>query len=206
MSGDADCPYVSRGGLKLRHALDQFGIDPTGWVCADLGCSTGGFTDCLLRAGAARVIAVDTAYGQLAWKLRSDPRVKVLERSNALHTEPPPEAAGGADLVVIDLGWTRQDKAIPAALRWLKPGGRVISLIKPHYEIDRDELQRLAVRGVLPDDEAGRIAERTASELPTLGVSLLGLTRSPIRGGKQSKRSNAGGNAEWLALLERARP
>ncbi|HZW09060.1 MAG TPA: SAM-dependent methyltransferase [Phycisphaerales bacterium] len=206
MGAAPDRPYVSRGGLKLRHALDQFGIDPAGLVCADLGCSTGGFTDCLLRAGAGRVFAVDTAYGQLAWTLRSDPRVTVLERSNALHTEPPSGAALGADLVVIDLGWTRQDRAIPAALRWLKPGGRIISLVKPHYEVERAELDRLAVRGVLPEDNGARIAESVGSKFPALGVTLLGLTKSPVRGGKPSKRADAEGNAEWLALLERARP
>src|SRR5262245_635720 len=99
----ADCPYVSRGGLKLRHALDEFGVDVKGLACADLGCSTGGFTDCLLQAGAARVYAVDTAYGQLAWKLRQDSRVVVMERTNALYAEPP--APGGlVDLVVADAG------------------------------------------------------------------------------------------------------
>jgi 23S rRNA (cytidine1920-2'-O)/16S rRNA (cytidine1409-2'-O)-methyltransferase len=117
---DSDNPFVSRGGLKLRHALGEFGIDPAGLTCADLGCSTGGFTDCLLRAGAARVYAVDTAYGELAWSVRTDPRVRVMERTNALHAEPP---EGGVDLVVIDLGWTKQALAVPAALRWLKPGG-----------------------------------------------------------------------------------
>jgi 23S rRNA (cytidine1920-2'-O)/16S rRNA (cytidine1409-2'-O)-methyltransferase len=202
MPSEDDCPYVSRGGLKLRHALEAFGIDPTGLTCADLGCSTGGFTDCLLEAGAARVYAVDTAYGQLAWRLRSDPRVIVLERSNALHTIPPPCAARATDLVAIDLGWTRQEKAIPAALRWLKPNGNIITLVKPHYEIDRDEFDRLAVRGVLPDNEAERIAERVAALVPALGVRLHGMIRSPIRGGKPSKRQNAGGNAEWLALLQ----
>jgi len=204
MAPDESCPYVSRGGLKLRHALDEFGVDPAGLTCADLGCSTGGFTDCLLRAGAARVYAVDTAYGQLAWKLRSDPRVTVLERANALHAGPPPEAGAGVDLVVIDLGWTRQDRALPAALRWLAPGGRIISLIKPHYEIERAELDRLACGGVLPDGEAERIVARVAARLGDLGLSLRGLTRSPLRGGKSGKGA-AGGNAEWLALLERVR-
>ena len=123
-----ECPYVSRGGLKLRHALDAFRIDVSGLECADLGCSTGGFTDCLLQCGAKSVVAVDTAYGQLAWKLRKDPHVIVRERENALHAPPP---SGGVDLVVVDLGWTPQKLLIPAALKWLRPGGKIITLIKP---------------------------------------------------------------------------
>lgn len=194
--------YVSRGGLKLRHALDRFGLDPAGSVCADLGCSTGGFTDCLLQADAARVFAVDTAYGQLAWKLRSDERVVVLERCNALHTTPPPQAATGVDLVVVDLGWTRQELAVPAALSWLGPRGRIITLIKPHYEIPREDLRRMGEHGVLPDDEAERVARRVLGELPTLGVRVAGCAQSPIRGGKRAGRGGDG-NLEWLALLER---
>lgn len=186
--------YASRGGEKLRHALDHFHIDPAGLVCADLGASTGGFTDCLLRAGAARVYAVDTAYGQLAWKLRNDPRVVVMERTNALHAEPP---ADGVDLAVIDLGWTRQSLAVPAAVRWLRPGGRIITLIKPHYEIDRADFARLARHGVLPDDEAERIVNQVVHGLRAAGHAVAALTRSPVRGG--SKRST--GNAEWLALI-----
>jgi 23S rRNA (cytidine1920-2'-O)/16S rRNA (cytidine1409-2'-O)-methyltransferase len=186
--------YVSRGGLKLRHALDAFGVDVSGFWCADLGCSTGGFTDCLLRAGAGRVFAVDTAYGELAWTLRKDPRVVVMERTNALHGEPPREVAerGGVDLVVIDLGWTVQARAIPAALRWVRSGGRIITLIKPHYEVEKAEL---GAGGVLepPRDEA--VARATAAGLETLGVRVLGLVPSPVLGGKKGK-----GNREWLAL------
>jgi predicted rRNA methylase YqxC with S4 and FtsJ domains len=112
----SDPTYVSRGGQKLRHAIAEFGLDVTGLVCADLGCSTGGFTDCLLQHGASKVFAVDTAYGQLAWKLRKDPRVVVMERSNALHTKPAEEV----DLVVVDLGWTTQRQLLPIAASWLK--------------------------------------------------------------------------------------
>lgn len=194
--------FVSRGGEKLDHALDTFGLDVAGFVCADLGASTGGFTDCLLARGAARVYAVDTGYGILAWKLRNDPRVVVMERSNALHTTPPAEVsgAGGADLVVIDLGWTRQHHALPAARRWLGPGGRVISLIKPHYEQEneggggRPGRER---RGILPDDEARRVCDRVMAEIAGSGWQVLGLTESPIRGGKNATK----GNREWLALL-----
>lgn len=210
------CPFVSRGGLKLRHALDTFGLDVTGLTCADLGCSTGGFTDCLLQAGAARVYSVDTAYGQLAWTLRTNPRVTVLERANALHVQPPEPV----DLVVLDLGWTPQRLAIPAALKWLgpSPGARIVSLIKPHYEAsDLDGATGRAPRGrrragppghgILPESEALAITNGVVASMPALGVSVLGLTRSPILGGAGGKaRAAATGNAEWLVLLGIARP
>ncbi len=204
---EADCPYVSRGGLKLEHALREFGIDAHGLVCADLGASTGGFTDCLLQHGAARVYSVDTAYGELAWKLRSDPRVVVMERSNALHTDPPREvaAAGGVDVVVLDLGWTRQQFAIPAALKWLKLGGRIVSLIKPHYEVgERGRGSGTSV--VLPEPEAEAIAERIAAQMPEWGARTIAMTKSPVLGGALSvrKKVKGAGNAEWLALVERA--
>jgi 23S rRNA (cytidine1920-2'-O)/16S rRNA (cytidine1409-2'-O)-methyltransferase len=205
------CPYVGRGGTKLRHALDTFRIDPRGLMCADFGANVGGFTDCLLQAGALRVFAIDTGYGTLAWKLRNDPRVVVMERTNALHTLPPQSATGGLsgeaapasapppmDLIAIDLGWTPQRHAIPAALRWLKPAGRIISLIKPHYELLENE-RSLLNRGVLAEPDAERIAQRAAEQLPSLGARLLGLTRSPILGGASKKHSR--GNAEWLALV-----
>jgi len=193
--------YVSRGGLKLRHALDTFQIDPTNLVCADLGCSTGGFTDCLLQSGAIKVFAVDTAYGQLAWKLRQHPHVVVTERTNALHAIPP---EGGVDLVVADLGWTPQRLLIPVALKWLRPGGKVITLIKPHYELKAmgKELPR---GGVLDEPEAERTTTAVVESLPALGVRIQGLTRSPILGAAAAKKRESGsGNAEWLALLEPA--
>ena len=197
--------YVSRGGLKLRHALDEFGVDPAGLWGADLGCSTGGFTDVLIRAGAERVFAVDTAYGELAWTLRQHERVVVMERSNALHVDAPGEvvARGGVDLVVIDLGWTPQSRAIPAALKWLNDAGRIITLIKPHYE--RTEAEKKA-GGVVDDAAAEAIAERVARDLPKLGVRVVGLAVSPIRGGAKGKKKKGTGNLEWLALVERDRP
>jgi 23S rRNA (cytidine1920-2'-O)/16S rRNA (cytidine1409-2'-O)-methyltransferase len=185
--------FVSRGGEKLAHALQAFALDPTGLVAADLGASTGGFTDCLLRAGAARVYALDTAYGQLAWSLRNDPRVVVIERTNALHAQPPQPL----DLVTVDLGWTPQRLAIPAALRWLGPRGRIISLIKPHYE-HKDRGGTLPRGGVLDETVAAKITLDVLAAMPTLGVRVVAHTRSPILGGK--------GNAEWLALLEPADP
>ncbi|MDX2117859.1 MAG: SAM-dependent methyltransferase [Planctomycetota bacterium] len=216
--------FVSRGGLKLAHALNALQLDPRGLVCADLGCSTGGFTDCLLKAGAAKVHAVDTAYGQLAWPLRKDPRVVVMERSNALHVSPPELV----DLVVIDLSWTPQRLCIPAALAWLKPGGRIITLVKPHYELKsiadaggpQIELPR---GGVLDPVVAQNVTQRVLSLMPQYGARVLDMTESPILGGKAAGKgggksvgraagepSGAGspaigtGNKEWLALLERA--
>jgi 23S rRNA (cytidine1920-2'-O)/16S rRNA (cytidine1409-2'-O)-methyltransferase len=223
-----DCPYVSRGGLKLAAALEAFAVDVTGFICADLGCNVGGFTDCLLQRGAAKVYAVDTGYGELAWKLRQDERVVVAERTNALHvdvasllsTSLPPveerlgeevdsqdapgdaltpalslEGRGRIDLVVIDLGWTPQRHAIPAALRW-QPR-QVITLIKPHYEAT--DQQKRGKRGIMDDDEAATIAQRVIDDMPTLGVRVVGHIVSPVRGGAgKGKR----GNVEYLALLE----
>jgi 23S rRNA (cytidine1920-2'-O)/16S rRNA (cytidine1409-2'-O)-methyltransferase len=197
--------YASRGGLKLAHALREFALDVRGWLGADLGCSTGGFTDCLLRHGAAKVFAVDTAYGQLAWSLRKDPRVVVMERTNALHATPPQLV----DLVVADMSWTPQRLVVPAARRWLTPGGRIISLIKPHYELkdraarDRaapDRSESLPRGGVLDIAAAERVAHETAGAMPALGARVLGLTRSPILGGARKGK----GNAEWLVLLGHA--
>jgi len=131
-------PYVSRSGAKLEAALDAFGIAPADWVCADLGCNVGGFTDCLLRRGARRVYAIDTGYGTLAYRLRTDPRVVVMERTNAMHvTLPEP-----VDLVTIDVGWTRQHHILPNAVRLAKPAGRIITLIKPHYEAAAEQLKK----------------------------------------------------------------
>lgn len=183
--------YVSRGGHKLAHALDAFKIDVEGLLCADLGCSTGGFTDCLLQRGAERVHAVDTAYGELAWKLRTDPRVVVHERTNALHMP----VAEGVDLVVIDLGWTRQSLAIPVARRWLREGGRIVSLIKPHYEIEQGRVDAAGARGVLSDRAAEAVVAEVVQGLGTLGI-VGGIVESPIRGGTRGK-----GNREWLVLL-----
>lgn len=191
--------FVSRGGEKLDHALRVFGVDPAGLVCADLGCSTGGFTDALLQRGASKVFAVDTAYGELAWKLRNDPRVVVMERTNALHAEPPEKV----DLVVIDLGWTRQDKALPTAAAWLKEGGRIITLVKPHYELETEELDRLAPGRVLPEEEAERVAMAVIESLRGEGWKIEGVTKSPILGGA-GKKSRGKGNAEWLLLVRGA--
>ncbi len=195
--------YVSRGGLKLEHALREFNVDVRGLWCADLGCSTGGFTDCLLQLGAERVFAVDTAYGEFAWKLRKDPKVTLRERTNALHAEPDADvkARGGVELVVVDMGWTPQKLVIPVALKWLKPGGRIITLIKPHYELSARTGRRHG-DGVLDEATATQVNDEVVATLPSMGVRVLGVTRSPIMGGA-SKNKSGKGNLEWLAVLER---
>lgn len=215
-------PYASRGGLKLHHALQEFELDPTAWWCADLGCSTGGFTDCLLRHGASRVFAVDTGYGVLDYRLRIDERVSVHERSNALHFEPPAEVLdrGGVDLVTIDMSWTVQEKCLPAAERWLGTDGRVVTLIKPHYEASggpfRDEFAGSVVDGVLDEQTRKQVLELTLRDIERLGFAVEAWTASPILGGKPkanrrrgkhsaSDRISAGtGNLEYLALLKRS--
>ncbi len=186
----------------MHAALGAMSIDVRGAWGADFGCSTGGFTDCLLQAGAARVFAIDTGYGVLAWTLRNDPRVVVMERQSVLHTPMPEEvrARGGVDIVVIDAGWTPQRLVIPAAKAWLKPGGRIVTLIKPHYEVDATEKKTLLKAGVLADADAERIARRVAEQFGAWGVQVAGMVESPIRGG-HAKREGAG-NREWLALVE----
>lgn len=198
----SECPYVSRGGLKLAHAIAAFAVDVKGLSCADFGCSTGGFTDCLLQHGASRVCAIDTAYGQLAWKLRNDARVTVMERTNALHAALPGDAV---DLVVADAGWTPQRLLLPAAARWLRMGGMMISLVKPHYEL-KDRGQALPRGGVLDDATAEQIARTTVEAMAGSGFDVRGLVKSPIRGGqKRSKDKTKGsGNSEWLALAVKA--
>ncbi len=195
-----DRPYVGRGGLKLEHALREFGVDCAGLVAADFGCNIGGFTECLLRRGARRVYAVDTGYGMLDYNLRRDERVVAMERTNALHAPRPDEPI---DLVVIDAGWTPQRLIVPAALRWLagQESGRIITLVKPHYEQSNSSEQgrggRLK-RGVLDDVQAGRIAREVANELSKSIAPVLGLIQSPIRGGASKGRQ---GNIEFLALI-----
>lgn len=193
----AEPAVASRAFAKLDAALDRFGIAVAGRSCADLGCNVGGFTDCLLRRGARSVIALDTAYGVLAWRLRNDPRVIVQERTNALHA-PPPE--GGVDLVVIDLGWTPQRLALPAARRWVRPGGEVVTLVKPHYEL-RPEEKHLLDHGRLADDFARTMVARLEPALPALGFTLVAAVESPIRGGKSGKGRAGEGNLELLMHL-----
>jgi len=177
--------FVSRAGLKLDAALDAFSVDVSGLTCADLGCNAGGFVDCLLQRGAAKVYAIDTGYGMLEWKLRKDPRVVVMERTNAMHVHLPELVS----LVTIDVAWTRQRRILPAAARMLAGNGTVISLIKPHYEADADWL----VRGVLPADRVPEVIDAVKAEIHLAGLEVIGTIVSPIQGAK--------GNTEILAYL-----
>ena len=185
MTNDNPPPFVSRAGSKLDHALTAFGIDAAGKICADLGCSAGGFTDCLLRRGAASVYSVDTGFGVLDWKLRNDPRVVVMERTNAMHLRLPEPV----DLVCIDVGWTRQRHILPSAARLLKPDGIVVTLVKPHYEADPSLLRK----GILPESSVDEILRSVKSESEPAGWTWLASVRSPIRG--------TGGNVEVLVML-----
>jgi 23S rRNA (cytidine1920-2'-O)/16S rRNA (cytidine1409-2'-O)-methyltransferase len=190
--GADDLPYVSRGGLKLAGALKAYGVDVGGRVCLDIGASTGGFTDCLLQAGARRVYAVDVGYGQLAWKLRQDPRVVAIERANIryLPAEALPEPA---ELVTIDVSFISLRIVVPAALKFLAPAGRILALIKPQFEIGKGQVGK---GGVVSDprQHAAVIAE-LRSFFAAAGLHVSEAIPSPILGPK--------GNAEFFVLLER---
>ena len=180
--------FVSRAGLKLDHAMSAFNIDATNLICADFGCNAGGFTDCLLQRGATRVYAIDTGYGALEWKLRTNPRVVPMERTNAMHVELPE----CVNLVVIDVAWTKQSKILPAAKRALTPEGQIVTLIKPHYEADPKLLQR----GILPAEKLDAVIEDVRRQIAEAGFDCLAVVASPILGGK--------GNTEVLAHLRRS--
>lgn len=180
--------FVSRAGEKLDHAIDAFGVDVTGFVCADFGCNVGGFTDCLLQRGAATVYAIDTGYGALEWKLRKDPRVVAMERTNAMHVAFPERM----NLIVIDVAWTRQRNILPAARRAINADGKVITLIKPHYEAEPEQL----MKGVLPEQSVEAVVRHVKRDIEECGFTVVKTARSPILGAK--------GNAEVLALLKPA--
>ncbi len=182
--------YVSRGGEKLEYALRMFAIDVNGLVCADFGASTGGFTDALLQHGARRVYAIDVGYGQLHYRLRQDPRVVVMERTNVRYLESLPEPI---DLVTIDVSFISLRLVLPAARRVLRPGGRVIALVKPQFEAGKGKVGK---GGIVRDPAVHReVLERIIATALELGFSVEGLVRSPIRG--------AEGNIEFLLLLRR---
>ena len=177
-----DHPYVSRGGVKLAGALDAFGVDPRGKRCIDLGASTGGFTDCLLQRGAASVAAVDVGYGQLAHKLRIDPRVLVLERTNAKTLEPS-QVGGLADLVVVDASFIGLGKLMPAVARCLANGGELVALVKPQFEVGREEASRS--KGVVRDPEVrARAIAAAEGDVKAAGLDLLGTCDSTLEGPK----------------------
>ena len=171
---------ASRAGLKLQHALDTFPVQVKDAICADFGCNIGGFTDVLLRAGARQVISIDTGYGTLAWRLRNDARVVVRERTNALYAD---VTEGGVDMVVMDLAWTQQKLSVPVALKWLRGGGKIISLVKPHYEVEGAEKEWLK-NGFLAHEHVPAVVARVREAMRALGAQVLADTASPITGGK----------------------
>jgi len=179
-------PFVSRGGKKLAAALERFNLDVTDEVAADVGASTGGFTDCLLQNGAQRVYAIDSGYGQLHWKLRNDPRVIVMERTNARYLAELPEPI---DLVTVDVSFISLNLILPNAVSWLKPDGQVVALIKPQFEAGPKNVEK---GGVVRDPEVHRqVLENVLATAADLGLGLHGLMPSPLTG--------PAGNVEFLA-------
>ena len=188
----AESRYVSRGGLKLERALEEFSIDPTGFSCLDIGSSTGGFTDCLLQNGAARVVCIDSGTNQLDWRLRNDNRVEVRENTNARGLKLS-EFKTQFDLIVIDVSFISVTKILPALIDLMKPDGKMITLIKPQFEVGRGEVGKGGiVRDPLKHD---RVIHEINEIARTLGLLVRGLVDSPILG--------AEGNKEFLTLYER---
>lgn len=186
----AVCPYVSRGGLKLEKALRDFGVKPVGYVCSDSGASTGGFTDCLLQQGASKVFSIDVGYGQLDWKIRSDPRVVVMERTNIRYVTPE-QLGEPLDLSVIDVSFISLKIVLPAIKALLKPTGQVLCLIKPQFEAGKDKVGK---KGVVRDPETHKeVLDQFVTLARQLEFRILGLTFSPVKGPE--------GNIEFLAHL-----
>jgi 23S rRNA (cytidine1920-2'-O)/16S rRNA (cytidine1409-2'-O)-methyltransferase len=182
--------YVGRGGLKLEHALGHFAVDPAGMVCLDVGASTGGFTDCLLQHGAAKVYALDVGHGQLDWKIRNDHRVVVMEHCNARHLPPGaiPEKVG---LITADVSFISLTLVLPPAAQVLTDSGMILALIKPQFELSRQEVGR---GGVVRDDAARlRAVDKIRDFAAARGWTWCGVTGSPITG--------ADGNREFLCLI-----
>lgn len=185
------CPYVSRGGLKLEKALRDFGVKPEGFVCSDSGASTGGFTDCLLQQGARKVFAIDVGYGQLDWKIRSDERVVVMERTNIRYVTPD-DLGEPLDLSVIDVSFISLKIVLPAIKNLLKPGqGQVLCLIKPQFEAGKEKVGK---KGVVRDPETHKeVLDNFVALAHELDFRILGLTFSPVKGPE--------GNIEFLGHL-----
>ena len=184
------CPYVSRGGLKLEKALRDFGVKPDGYVCSDSGASTGGFTDCLLQQGASKVFAIDVGYGQLDWKIRSDPRVVVMERTN-IRFVTAEDLGEPLDLSVIDVSFISLKIVLPAIKALLKSTGQVLCLIKPQFEAGREKVGK---KGVVREPETHKeVLDNFVALANELNFTILGLTFSPVKGPE--------GNIEFLGHL-----
>jgi 23S rRNA (cytidine1920-2'-O)/16S rRNA (cytidine1409-2'-O)-methyltransferase len=186
----AVCPYVSRGGLKLEKALRDFGVKPEGYVCSGSGASTGGFTDCLLQQGAKKVFAIDVGYGQLDWKIRSDERVVVMERTNIRYVTPE-DLGEPLDLSVIDVSFISLKIVLPTIKTLLKPTGQVLCLIKPQFEAGKDKVGK---KGVVREPETHKeVLDSFVALANELNFKILGLTFSPVKGPE--------GNIEFLGHL-----
>jgi len=181
-------PYVGRGGLKLAHGLQTFDVDPTGKVAVDIGASTGGFTDCLLQHGARKVFAVDVGYGQLDWKLQSDQRVTIVDRKNARHLALADIEGEPVDLAVIDVAFISLKLILPPTMAVLQPAGEIVALVKPQFEVGREEVEN---KGVIRDRKKHlKVLLELHAFVAEQGWVLAGLTPSPITGQK--------GNREYL--------
>lgn len=184
------CPYVSRGGLKLEKALRDFGVKPEGFVCSDSGASTGGFTDCLLQQGAKKVFAIDVGYGQLDWKIRSDPRVVVMERTN-IRFVTPEQLGEHLDLSVVDVSFISLRIVLPVIKNLLKENGQVLCLIKPQFEAGKEKVGK---KGVVRDPKIHKeVLDTFVASVKEMGFHILGLTFSPVKGPE--------GNIEFLSHL-----
>lgn len=172
MTGKHHRRYAGRGGEKLKRALEETGIPVSGRVTADFGCNIGGFTDCMLQEGAARVYAVDTGYGMLEWKLRNDDRVIVMERTNAMHVELPEKPF----LVAVDVGWTRQRHILPNALKQVVRDGHILSLFKPQYEAHPSQVRG----GIVAAEDVARVLEQCLAELEEMGIRPCSVIRLPV--------------------------
>lgn len=187
-----ESPYVSRGGIKLEAALKHFGIDVNGSTAMDVGASTGGFTDCMLKMGAKRVYSIDVGYGQFDWQLRHDPRVILLERTNIRYLERQgiPE---GIDIAAVDVSFISLTKVIPKITEFLKPEGVIIALLKPQFEVGKGEVGK---GGIVREEEKRLLAlESVSHELERAGIEAQGVMQSPIKGQK--------GNIEYLLYLRK---
>jgi 23S rRNA (cytidine1920-2'-O)/16S rRNA (cytidine1409-2'-O)-methyltransferase len=193
LKGESDeTKYASRAGLKLEHALSHFGIVPRGWICLDIGSSTGGFTDCLLNHGAAKVVAIDSGTNQMIWRLRIDDRVELRENTNARNLSPE-DFRERFDLAVIDVSFISATKILPAVISLLKDSGKLIVLVKPQFEIGKGEVGKGGiVRDPKKHEAAIQNVNATAEEFR---LSVIGVTKSPVLGAK--------GNVEFLAMYER---
>ena len=188
----AVCPYVSRGGLKLEKALRDFGVKPEGFVCSDSGASTGGFTDCLLQKGAKKVFAIDVGYGQLAWSIRTDPRVVCMERTNIRYVMPE-DLGEPLDLSVVDVSFISLGIVLPAIQKLLKEDGQVLCLIKPQFEAGKEKVGK---KGVVRDPAVHQeVLENFVALAKRLDFTIRNLTFSPVKGPE--------GNIEFLGHLSR---